>query len=220
MVLITFFVSFLLFLLASSILITAFFCVTRGYSETLPDGTERRYGKILKGYYFFWFKEKVKQKLYYKDDELAIIADQISAYYDADIYRNGDPFKKGSSDTLICDEAFIDYIPLLRKKLEIGFQVEDRASGKLFLKVYQEEAVYVFPEWIRTVMAGCITCTPTVYGNIVFWSAYFLLKRDVTDSFLLPFKDSGVSIFFVWIAYWISLSWLNTVLWNIYYNKQ
>lgn len=217
MTLISFFIAYLLFLLASSILITAFYCITRGYTEILPDGTVNKYGKILKGYYFFWFREKGKERYYYTDDELVTLTEQFTRYYRDSISWPGDPFQPGSIKSLICQASFTEAVPMLRKKLEVGFEVTPIDYNRVSVAVYQEYPLYVFPEWLRTVMAGCITCTPTVYGNIVFWTTVLLLRHDVLQHTLLAgFQNPVAGILLLWIAYWISLAWLNTVLWNIY----
>jgi len=215
--LVNFFITYFLFLLASSVTITAFFCVTRGGVEVMPDGSERRYGKILKGYYFFWFKEKGKIKTGYKDDELANAVHQMQEYYAEPITLAGDPFKSGGIAKFETSEGFLAVIPLIRHKLQMKFTIEEQYNGKVVVAAYAEEPDYVFPEWLRTVMAGCITCTPTVYGNIIFWGAVLFFKESVLyNSLFCYFSNEYAGIVVVWLAYWVSLAWLNTVLWNIY----
>src|SRR4051812_47335549 len=147
MSMISFFVTYLLFLLASSITITAFFCITRGYIYTAPDGSRKREGKILKGYYFFWFKEKGKRMLQYKDDELAELVQKMKPYYSEPITLVGDPFIAGSITTFCAPETIRQLIPLLRKKLEITIKSESTENDRIFLSAWSEVPVYFFPEW-------------------------------------------------------------------------
>ncbi len=216
--LLNFFITYILFLLTSSIAITAFFCVTRGDIETLPDGSERRYGKILKGYYFFWFKEKGKTQIQYKDDQLAALAYSFKEYYTEPVIIIGDPFVTGSISKFETSGSFLSAIPLLRNKLSVQFRIEEAKNDKLVVKAYSEQPVFIFPEWLRTVMAGCITCTPTVYGNIIYWGAIFFLRKSILlNSLFLCFGNIYAGVIILWLVYWISLAWLNTVLWNIYF---
>jgi hypothetical protein len=212
-----FFTSYLLFLLASSIAITAFFCVTRGEEEVQPDGSVRRYGKILKGYYFFWFKRKGVREIQYAGDELAALMESIREHFDGEIRLIGDVFKKETIRSFQTNESFVHAIPFLRKKLDVEFRSENAKDSTLEMAVFIEEPVYVFPEWLRTVMAGCITCTPTIYGNIIYWTAVAAFKNSILYNSLFGiFNNATVGVIMVWIAYWISLAWLNTVLWNFY----
>lgn len=217
MQLIQFFLAFFLFLLSSSLVITAFFCITRGHVEIMPDGTERRYGKILKGYYFFWFREQQRVKIWYRDDELANLTQRIKEYYADSISLRGDPLTTGAITEFKTSSKFLDVISIIRHRLEVKFEVRASDDNTVLVTVYTEEPQYYFPEWLRTVMAGCITCTPTVYGNLTFWSAMLLFKRDVLNtSFFQFFRNEHIGMVALWIVYWISLAWLNTVLWNIY----
>lgn len=212
-----YFITYLLFLFVSSILITAFYCITRGYEETLPDGSVHRYGKILKGYYFFWFRQKGKKPIYYKGDELAVIVDKVREVYDGDIRVIGNVFQPESITTIQVDHEFIQHIPILRHKLELQFEVLQEGNNTYVLAVYWFDRIYVFPEWLRTVMAGCITCTPTIYGNIVYWTGIFLFRNSALAEFMfVNFQYPILGVLFTWLAYWLSLAWLNTILWNIY----
>ncbi|XZF16138.1 hypothetical protein ACTHGU_08365 [Chitinophagaceae bacterium MMS25-I14] len=217
MQLIHFFATYFLFLLASSILITSFFCVTRGFTEILPDGTVKRYGKILKGYYFFWFKEKGKHRIYFTDDRLAELAYRMREYYPEPLAIPGDPYQPGSANHIETTDTILKMIPLLRNKLEVQFETTVQPDGRIALKVYEEYTDYIFPEWLRTVMAGCITCTPTIYGNIIYWTTICIFRKTIIyDTFFNSFNSPLAGILFVWLAYWVSLAWLNTVLWKLY----
>jgi hypothetical protein len=216
MALFNFFVTYLLFLLTSSILITSFFCITRGDIEVMPDGSKRRYGKILKGYYFFWFKEKDKAQIRYADDELAHLVDQIKSQYSGSITLLGDIFKEKSITSFEVSKNFLESVPILRYQLQVQFKIEEQNNGSLVVSAYSEAPVYSFPEWLRTIMAGCVTCTPTVYGNITYWSAILFFKKSILYSLFGCFENMHAAVIIVWLAYWVSLAWLNTVLWNIY----
>jgi hypothetical protein len=213
MQLIHFFITYFLFLLASSVVITAFFCITRGYTEVMPDGSERRYGKVLKGYFFFWFREKGKKKIFYVEDELAGLVNRIKEHYTGSMLLVGEWLVMQFETT----ENIKEVIPFLRNSLQVQFEIEEIGNGKVAVSAFKEEPDYVFPEWARTIMAGCITCTPTVYGNIIYWGVMYLLKKDILyQSLFNCFNNPYAGVIITWIAYWISLAWLNTVLWNIY----
>lgn len=217
MTFIIFLTSFLLYLLVSSICITSFFAITRGETEVLPDGSVHKFGKLLKGYYFFWFKEKSKQKIYYSGDELGALMLQFKEYYTGELSLLGNVYQPVTVTLLKAPREFEQYIPALRQKFDIGFESVEHAGDYTTLAVFWLDTEYIFPAWLRTVMAGCITCTPTIYGNIIYWATIVLIKDSILYQSLFGiFNDHTQGVIALWLLYWISLAWTNTVLWKIY----
>jgi len=135
MELIVFFINFLLLILVSSIAITGFFGATRGEIKKQDDGTEKKEGKILMGWYFYWYQ------------------------------KEGEKYK--------------------------------------------------FNEHLRQVLAGCVTCMPTVYGNLIYFIMVFSVDAETLyKSLYFPFHNLLFGIIIVWIGYWLGCSYMCTLLWN------
>lgn len=223
-----FFLTYFLLLLASAILLCGFYAITRGYKETTPSGEIKYKGKIFKGYYFFWMAEKSEmEKVYYLGDHLAYIVKSIKNYVGLCPIQllNHTKIDKNilvelnAQRFFTSDLSFFDQIPTLRYNLGIDFDVTLLGDGRINVYVYKNEPVYVYPWWVRDMMVGCITCFSSFYGTIIFLLSNLFFGHFFSYTLYIIIPDGYgcvyfLNIFMIWVAYCISLSWLNTVLWK------
>lgn len=199
----TFLLLFIGFIFLGSLAVTGWFFVTRGWTEKLPSGKEKRYGKIFRGWYFFWNRtHRVPQKIYFQDRELFVLVGNLA-----------EAFPEWSFE--IKGEAIqLDPKLLTWQKTALLAQIEKEldaigifAGGDNF-KFYREYPVYVFPEWIRYPLATCATCYSSIYGSIFYWGIISLVKENLFGWATSPV---AASVFF-WIAFCLTLAVINTAL--------
>ena len=83
------------------------------------------------------------------------------------------------------------------------------------VKEDSEERIYKYPEWLRSPIVGCISCLPTVYGNLIFWVLVSTLQSNaIYNAFLYPFANDTVGLVVIWLAYWLSCSYVCTLMWS------
>lgn len=215
----------LLLYLVGGIVINGWFAVTRGQWKDEVDGTRTKEGALLKAWWFFFFKEKSETFRVYKDKEFYKVFDLLTTQpklnkFNIRLAETEYPLMGQEGLVAIIDEsAFRPRNQALIKEISgvtlskfypgSGFDLSQLSGTPItFLK---EEPVYKFPEWIRTMMAGCITCFSSFYGSIFYWAAFLLIGRGwfygVTD---YPM----VLLFTTWIAYMLGLAYVNTYLWK------
>lgn len=201
----TYFITYFGFVIMGTMAICGWFGATRGYIEELPDGTKEKKGKALRAWYFFWMKELDTQKMvHFKGKHLEAVADFLNERKVAVIELN---------DATI---ATTGKIPIKEVKI-----IEEKYSAKLIqtgpaeytmVKLYTQ---YRFPWWVRDMMAGCITCHPTVYGNIIFFLLVLLTKYSILGQEMFCFLDLPWYGFVgTWFMYWLTLSFTCTVAWK------
>lgn len=102
-----------------------------------------------------------------------------------------------------------------------------KKSGKIFMAWYffwakkDKQGKNVFPHWVHSPLATCITCMPTLYGNLIFWVFYASVDREIFNSmFLYPFPNKLTGLIEIWIAYWLSCSYICTLFWKLQVNKK
>lgn len=66
----TFFITFTLLILLSSVFIVGFFQLTRHWKVTEPDGKITTEGDLLKFWSVYWEQVLIVKRVYYKDDSL------------------------------------------------------------------------------------------------------------------------------------------------------
>lgn len=216
-----YFLHYFMLLLASAIAICGWFAATRGFTEKMPDGTIRKYGKAFKGWYFFWFKEKKQSKTYtYKGDSLYMLLCDMAKTFPVlgwddkkiiGFYRSC-----AASDISFGIPAGLNHIiPIIERTLNIKLVMLSRALEVNNYSACKQEIAYEHPWWLRDMMAGCITCFPTVYGNLIFWTYYWFSSKELLDKI---YGWSNVNpmylVFGTCIVFWLSLAWLCTVLWK------
>ncbi len=99
---------FLIITTLGALSVTGWFFITRGDEEILPDGSGKKVGKIFKGWYFFWTKEKKpKHRIYYRGDELdKLIAELRSNFPSIDFVKDGNGFIMAKAGEKV--DEFID----------------------------------------------------------------------------------------------------------------
>lgn len=213
-----FFIFFML-LIASSVLLNGWFAITRGWWQSYPDGTRQKKGKILRGWYFYWYQEHLMPKrYYYKGGKLETLARRFA------MYTTG-RYQLRKEEGLYVDDVFFADIAVLQEELGIKFliissstqpsMVDKDNKYRHSVAPYEEEPNYVFPWWVRYPLAGCITCFSSVYGTIVFALIHLLFGKQLLIDFYwsvqLPIWSA---MLLTWVVYTISLAWLTTVLWK------
>lgn len=200
----------------ATLIICGWFAATRGWEVALPNGKLEKKGKIFKAWYFFWFQEKGKRKVYYEGAALGEMRDRIAALTKKDVALYG-------SARLIIVAAKDPFIfPKISSHFKVGVELPngmteaDVLNGSdVMITVYQEYSDYIYPEWLRDMMAGCITCHPTVYGNIIFWVFALCAKYTKLGEDVYLFLDMNMwAILFTWIGYWLALAYTCTVAWQ------
>jgi hypothetical protein len=203
MLVLFYFSAFFMFLLFGAIVITGFYSVTRGSIKTMPDGTKKKEGQLLRDWYLFWYREvKTKKRYQYVGNELTKIVTtwQQSAY------------KFGIADYL-SDRIVVSSHPdqktltMVAKSLNIVAEMERGRQG-VEVKFYMEETQYVFPWWLRKMLAGCITCHSSWLGSIIFWTGYFFAANYGAAI------NSNLLVFLTWISYCFALAFLSPYLYK------
>ncbi len=218
MVTISYFMIYFMHLLAGALLITGFFAITRGTELMKPNGSVKRVGKIFKGWYFFWMKEReMEYRSYYFDNELIKIISQIRAlrpaadikvlFEDSKTAKNlGRGIMTGVFDQYFWAEVEVRF----GIKVEVEKDFVAPAGGAdyswVVFRLYKKEPNYVFPWYLRDMMACCITCHSSWLGSICFWIPVIL---GIYGFDYCPF------LFFVmWPLYCISQAFVVTALWK------
>lgn len=208
---INYFFHFFLLLIAGALVINGWFIVTRGQWKEEVDGTKTREGALVKGWWFFWFKEREERKrVWYAGSKLASVVDQINAQA---------KFKHLKLDLEVGDYLYASnniLIPynadILKEAFDVGVTVLDNMKdGRVRIVLYSDEPNYVFPEWVRTMLAGCITCFSSLYGSAIFWTAYCYFGKDWFGGDPL---SRCMLVLLTWIAYMLGLAYMNTYLYK------
>lgn len=199
----TYFIVFILLLFTSGLFINGWFLVTRGREEVQPDNSIKRVGKVFMGWYFFWTKEKDTKKIYYQGKQLNCIVEQMRQHTKEEINLHGEA-------RIVVMPSFKRDKLKLQTILEVCIDIEENEGGPYYATIYKEEPEYVFPEWIRDMMAECVTCHASFYGNIIFWT-FVALCREYSLGNMGIWNDlSGNALITTWLAYWVSLAYVNT----------
>lgn len=204
----TFWITYFGFVAIATLVICGWYAATRGYIEELPDGTIEKHGKILKAWYFFWMQERAAKRIVrYNNNNLQEIVDWISGYptlVNNTYQLRGDKIKTSNQIPGAT-------IRLIEKKYSVKV-IEDSPTE---YAVYKEYEQYRFPWWLRDMMAGCITCHATVYGNIIFWILLLLTKYSILGQEMFCFLDLPWYGFIgTWIMYWLTLAFTCTAAWK------
>lgn len=210
----TFVETYIFLLYFATIIICGWFAATRGWAEVQPDGSIKKCGKILKWWYFFWYKETGKISIYYTDERLFQLQDNIHKYTkilkeNLEVYSES-ILNRRAFYILVKNEHVDKVIEAAKNYDAIGYNSPVPEGNKI--KFYKEEPKYYFPEWVRHMMAGCITCHATFYGNIIFWMFVFMVKYTSLSQELFDFTILPTIYFIgVWMAYWLSLAYTCSV---------
>lgn len=210
-----YFISLFFLLVASAIFINGLYVVTRGWETKMPDGTVRKEGRLLKGWYFFWNKKTSRKDRYIEFDyknSVLFIRNQVDKNANIDDYQP-DLDRMYTTDTPI----------LLAKKEELetshGIAIDvypiKIAAGaheitRYHFKIFKKESEYVYPEWVRDMMCNCIYCFASFYGSIIFWTMHILALGSDFYTYMYGWANNTLGVIFLtWLVYLASLSYLN-----------
>lgn len=199
-------------------MICGFYAITRGQWIDKPDGTRKKVGKIFKSWWFFWMQEKGdKIKIYYMGYDLQRISREAANIGDLTFLGGFE----GSIDYRLKERNSENDLINLKIRLQesLGVKVEliTKSDGSINIRFYEDEPNFLFPDWVRDMTAGCITCHASIYGTIFFVSFHSLVREEILHNvvygwvnpiFVIP------TIIATWIAYCFSLSYIMTVLWK------
>lgn len=192
--------TFTFMIIIGSLLVTGWFFITRGFEQIMPDGNIYRYGKVFKGWYFFWNKKKIeKQKIYYTGKQLSELVVNLQRNDALKIQLYGNAIRIGTGNG-------IDVENLYTSSVSHGFKVFDKGDNVFAL--YKEYDDYVYPWWVRDPLANCATCFASLYGTIAYWTFIALSKESL---FYWSSHPVIASITF-WVAFCLSIAVINTAL--------
>lgn len=206
--------SFFALLLLAGMFINGWYAITRGYKEYYPDGTIRKRGKIFREWTFFWEKEKPEPILkFYSGAELVYLLHKMRIYIKPDMsvgIRN--------DNELSVSESFKPMIPIIEKEMDIQMSIHwEEGHTMSIVNVWKKYPDYVFPWWMRDMLASCITCFSSLYSTLFYVFIHVLFRWDILRHTLYGcFADDKMwlAIPLTWVTYCFSLAWLNTVLWK------
>lgn len=190
------FLIYLILLPLGSSFIMGWYLITRGYVGVQPDGSLKKYGKLLREWSFFWEGIDCYQKIYYTHDrlvqkvfELKRLLPKIQSKLSID----------GSKMSVLVSS------PLTPEEIN---SIEDVGLCRVFDKedvicLYIEEPVYRFPAWVRFVLSSCPPCMSSFYGSL-FWWVMWLVSENY---FKFEVNMTGWAI--IWPFYVVSLSVIN-----------
>lgn len=211
---IKFFSAYFLHLFFGAFVIVGWFAVTRGEYKKQPDGSMKKVGKVLKGWYFFWMAEwPSKKRLYFQGEELNRLIAHINTITPSKLMPTRIDMMSvtvvGAINSMLKDEIHARMGVLIQEK-------NTATEGEKILFFYREEPNYVYPWYIRDMLAGCVTCHSSWLGSICYWFP-FLLVSKVKVFELFSFAQFPIAALFVtWLAYCVSLAFLTTALWKKY----
>lgn len=226
-----FFGVYLLLMLVVAFFVLGWYAITRGQVIKFPDGTEKKAGKIFKAWYFFWMKQRSEPiKKYYTGFDLLLLASNV-------LSANGLSVKAiGNSHVQVEYNKTEEEIALIQARIKNGFDAETevvllenevlivgsfvpmiKEKAGYSIRFYKEYEDYVFPDWVRDMTAGCITCHASIYGSIGFWTFHCLVKAQYLHEYVygwVPHNFVVPAMIMTWGAFCFSLSYVMTVLWK------
>lgn len=203
------------FLIVHSILLFtgALFClgwytITRGRHEVLPNGRVVSHGKLFKAWSLYFNRKTTPVYIQYNDQFLkelllmGMAADLRQEWRDTTVsVVDGSLFLN-----VKLSEALIDYLKL---NYQIEIELDDRPGNGYTYYVFKKMDSYVFPEWLRDMLAACPTCFASFYGTIYFFVVVGSIGYETMFGWA---KIPVMAFFFFWISYCFSLAVINTVV--------
>lgn len=203
-----FLITISIFSFVSSVIINGFYKATRGFWKTKADGRVVKAGYILKGWYFFWYQETGKKKIYYNNASLIRLVKQFQQVTGITQMEFDRPNAPTCFFTL---PEFSSFKLTLETNYNVCIQ-QDYVDGKLKCWIFEEEPVYKYPCWLREVLAGCITCFSSFYGTLLFSIFHLMMGGDVYDEMYSAFTYPHLATAFCWMGYVLALAYVNTLL--------
>lgn len=188
------FLSYLILLICGSAFIMGWYLVTRGDIGVQPDGSLKKYGKILREWSFFWEAVERYKKIFYVDEHLTNKVYEIKRLLPK--MQNRLTIDK-SQKSIVCTTTL---------SAEEISGIENVGLCRVFDKgdiicLYIEEPIYRFPEWIRYCISQCPPCMASVYGSLFWWGMWFVSENcfkfgnNITGwAILYPFYIISLSV--------------------------
>lgn len=203
-----FLITFLLMLLSGSIFILGFYTITRGKIITLPNGDTEEEKEILGNWQLFWEEVLKYNKQFYYGDQLEFklkILEQLKPAYMGEV-----DFSTKGRKSLIFNKKLLPH-----EIRDIEFSLNCKIfSNEEIIFLYDEVPVYRFSEWVRKI-TNCYVCLSSLGGTFMYWSYVYFFPNIFSDLF----NPTAAKVFF-WIAYCISLSFVNKVIKENFDNEQ
>ena len=162
---------------------------------------------IFRGWYLFWYKKTSKEWVYTKYDmEHATLFIRNALAYTKFIGFMDNAARMENGDWLLSvSEAEKDH------NVVIDVKECDNPDWEGYhdVAIYKKEPDYVFPEWIRKMMAGCIYCFASFYGTLIFTVFHLLCGEEVYYNMYGWSANPLALLIFTYIAFLISLSYMN-----------
>ena len=183
--------TFVIFLLLTSMTIVSFHLLSRYYIEVQPNGKELVKGHIFKWWSYYIERIKGYKTIFYINEEL------IKKEYD--LQRLLPKVSAKSIDTLTDDDLQQIENVLLCK-------VNNRGTC---LNFYIEEPIYYLPEWIRKPLSSCPTCMSSFWGTIIY------VSFNYCTNWVFMWGNHPCKLFFLlYVIYVVILCLLNSVLYK------
>lgn len=215
---------FAMMLLLSSLFINGWYNITRGQWHIKPDGTKYWDGKIFSGYSKFLQRHTEEIKYYLANELLKEFAkikpfftnsnDEIIEFYaDAIVIKKMDEKKQG---------FLLSYA--VSHGVEISVRTFEKEPNKMLLSIYTKVKKYKIPNWAQRPLGECLACMSSVYGTLC-WFVLYAIAQQVqniypTDSVRLFIEMPLLSKGILWIAFCITLAYLNELIFNINHKLQ
>lgn len=206
---IQFFVTFILLILIGSLFCVGWNGATRGWVEYLPDGTKFNAGQILGGWERFWEYKKGVREIAYSHENLKIKLFELN-YLDKKLGYKLIVSPSCIGVLEVKEVLSSEEILKIEKLLGCKILLFSDHKGDFYIKMYIEQSIYRFPEWVRKPISACVRCYASVYGSFIWWSFVFLQK----DAFNWC-SNKIVAILTFWFIFTVILSGV-----NVFFNKK
>lgn len=189
-------------ILVGSCILTGFYIISKADKEIEPDGSVKYYGKVLKNWGRFLTQEKDTHRIYFfkasldkKRFEIERSNPKLKGRLQLDV--SGHYLKMAEGTIFNRDDNYA---------IEMANRVKADIEGdKMFL--YEEKTIYLFPEWMRMTLGGCLPCSSSILGSLVYWSFVWLQP----GAFLWT-GHPLVAVFICWLGYCLALVPVNMIV--------
>jgi hypothetical protein len=198
-------------LLFGSMIMNGWFTVTRGSYELQVDGTKLKLGKICNWWYFYWYKEKMLPDcIYYANRPLLNLYNSLKKDWpEAELILS---MKAGIIKVQL---PFLDVIPQVERKYKLNVSKKDIGDCMYELSFYVTETAYVFPRWLRHMLAGCITCFASLYGTIIFMTFHVVLNHTLENDIYAWASNPTIAFICTYLGCLLCWAFLNTALYKL-----
>lgn len=145
---------FIAYLVPQAMIINGIFLSASGYTETLPDGTQKDSEMILYPLAKYLSQHTI-QKIYYQGEQFNELIQNIFNSY---------PTLNGNTVGLTDDQKFL----WLKQKYLIEQLFKVKVEITDLVRIYKEYPVYRFSKYIRKPIFGCVICMSSFWGIFLF----------------------------------------------------